>query len=145
MRTRLATAADHEFLRELHHAAYREVVMRQFGVWDERAQDGWFEAGLANAEFRIVEAHSVPIGAIGVKRANDHIFIQEMQVLPAWQNRGIGSALLALEMERAAAQGLAVRLRVLRENRARGLYERNGFVVTGETETHFLMAAGAAH
>jgi hypothetical protein len=39
----------------------------------------------------------------------------------------------------ADAKGLPARLRVLRVNPARQLNERLGFVVTGQTETHFLM------
>jgi hypothetical protein len=35
--TRQAAAADTDFAREAYHAAYRDVVERQFGPWDEAA------------------------------------------------------------------------------------------------------------
>ena len=41
------------------------------------------------------------------------------------------------------AAGLPVRLRVFRVNPASRLYERLGFVATGETDTHVLMEHGA--
>lgn len=40
---RPATSSDTEFARTTHHAAYRDVVSRQFGAWDEALQDRLFE------------------------------------------------------------------------------------------------------
>ena len=36
---RPATSNDTEFARISYHAAYRDVVCRQFGAWDEALQD----------------------------------------------------------------------------------------------------------
>ena len=143
IRTRAARDSDHGFLKQLHHRAYREVVTRQFGTWVESDQDAWFEQGLREAQFRIVEQGKVAIGAIGAHTAQDHVYLAELQILPEFQNQGIGGALLVAELERARALGLPVRLRVLRQNRARKLYERHGFEVTGETETHYLLERAA--
>ncbi|MCH8057202.1 MAG: hypothetical protein IIB78_04955, partial [Proteobacteria bacterium] len=41
---RRARESDREFARQTHHAAYREVVERQFGPWDEVLQNSFFEA-----------------------------------------------------------------------------------------------------
>lgn len=137
--TRHAQVSDHRFLEQLHHAAYREVVTRQFGSWNEPDQDAFFEQSLREADFHIVELDGAPVGAIGVRQHPDHIALAEMQILPEYQNEGIGSELLRMELERAANLGLPVRLRVLRQNRARALYARSGFVLEGETDTHALM------
>ena len=140
MQNRPATPTDYAFLRDLHHRAYREVVTRQFGVWDERAQDEWFEKGLSEAEFFVVEVGATPVGAIALKRDMDGLHLVELQILPEHQGRGLGSALLGATLERARSDGLPVQLRVLHENhRARQLYERHGFVVTGTIATHYLM------
>ena len=40
---RPADQRDTDFARAAHHSAYRDVVMRQFGRWDEEAQDACFE------------------------------------------------------------------------------------------------------
>lgn len=45
---------------------------------------------------------------------------------------------------RAESVGLPLRLRVLRENRAKALYARLGFVRTGGTESPVLMETGPA-
>ena len=45
-----------------------------------------------------------------------------------------------LVLDAASKLGLPVRLRVLKVNlRATAFYERLGFSITGETDTHFLM------
>ena len=43
--TRPAQDADTPFARAVHHAAYRDVVERQFGPWNEAAQDQYFATG----------------------------------------------------------------------------------------------------
>lgn len=140
--TREASASDHEFLKQLHHSAYREVVTRQFGGWVESDQDAWFEKGLSEAAFEVIEQDGAAVGALAVQQAPDHLFLMELQILPKCQNQGIGAIVLRLVLERAAALGLPVHLRVLHQNRARALYERHGFAVTGQTETHTLMSSG---
>jgi ribosomal protein S18 acetylase RimI-like enzyme len=139
MITRPATSADLPFLRLLHHRAYREVVERQFGAWDEAAQDLWFEQGLATATFRIVERDGAAVGAIALSETPGAIELVELQVLPEFQGQGWGTALLSELIQLSQATQRPLHSRVLRENRARHLYERNGFVITSETATHVLM------
>lgn len=136
---RPSTPEDVPFLRDLHHRAYRDVVSRQFGVWDEEAQNEWFETALAAAEFSVVECDGQRVGAVAVSVDVECLRLVELQILPEWQNRGLGSTVLEVQMEHARAGRRPIRLRVLRENRARALYERNGFVVIGQTDTHCLM------
>jgi GNAT superfamily N-acetyltransferase len=50
--------------------------------------------------------------------------------LPAWQGRGLGSALVRTAIDGAAKRGVPLRLSVLFINPVRRLYERLGFRVT---------------
>jgi len=136
---RPATPADAPFLVQLHHRAYRNVVERQFGAWDEAAQDRWVAEGLAEADFSVIERAGEPIGALGVAEREDGFFLAELQVLPEQQGHGVGTSVLRVLLERARRARKPVALRVLLQNRARSLYERHGFVTTGQTETHYLM------
>lgn len=139
-RLRPSTSDDHAFLRELHHRAYREVVMRQFGRWDEHAQDAWFELSLRDADVFVVELDGAAVGALAHKREPDCLHLIELQIAPEHQGQGLGSALLCELLGEARRESVAIRLRVLHENhRARHLYERHRFVVTGTTPTHYLM------
>jgi len=68
------------------------------------------------------------------------LFISSIELLPECQNRGIGTHLIKTVIQDAEAKGKRVALQVLKVNPARQLYERLGFVMTGETATHILMA-----
>jgi ribosomal protein S18 acetylase RimI-like enzyme len=59
--------------------------------------------------------------------------------LPSHQGAGLGTLLLYSLLGEADAARAPIRLRVLRTNPARRLYERLGFAVAGESATHFLM------
>ena len=139
IRTRPATEADTAFLRRLHHFAYRDVVTRQFGSWDESAQDALFEQSLRDADYEVILEDDTAVGALGTSVQADHLFLAEMQVHPERQNRGIGAAILKAQIRRATELKKPLGLQVLRENRARALYERHGFVIIGETATHYVM------
>ncbi|MEM7349356.1 MAG: GNAT family N-acetyltransferase [Acidobacteriota bacterium] len=140
--TRPATAGDKDFLFALNRAAYEDVVREQFGQWDEAWQRQHFEHKWSATTFEIVESAGRRIGALGIERTDEAVQILEILVLPELQGQGIGTALLERELRRADEQALPVRLQVLRANRARTLYERFGFRICGETETHFLMERG---
>lgn len=139
MNLRPAVATDRELLRRIHHLAYRDVVTRQFGAWDEVAQDGWFDQSLAEAEFSVVEDGGESVGAVGITELPERLFLAELQILPEHQGRGLGTAVLKTVLARASQIQKPIVLRVLHMNRACSLYERHGFVVTGQTETHNLM------
>jgi GNAT superfamily N-acetyltransferase len=138
--TRLATAADHELLRRIHHAAYRDVVERQFGRWDEAEQDSYFEKSLGGHDIAIIELDGRAIGSLAVVESESSVQLLEIQILPEYQSRGFGTQLVQCELARAASLGKPLRLQVLRANRARELYERLGLRVVGHTQIHYLMS-----
>jgi GNAT superfamily N-acetyltransferase len=129
-RIRPATPADHEFLCGLARAAYRDVVVRQFGEWDDAVQGARFAAKLEGAFFRIGMVGDRAVAAVWSEERVDHVFLHELLVLPEFQNRGIGSELLAVEVANARAAGKPLRLHTLRLNRAQDFYARHGFAVT---------------
>lgn len=128
--------SDLELAREIHHAAYREVVERQFGDWNLEAQDQFFLEGWHRATHELILLDGAPIGIASVSRSEDEIFFNELQILPEHQGRGIGTWILRRAMMLAAQCNRPLRLRVLRENRAVGLYRRLGFTELEPTETH---------
>jgi GNAT superfamily N-acetyltransferase len=131
---RVATSSDHDWLHQLNRLAYRDVVTEQFGEWDDIAQAEQFDSKLHQAAFRIVEIDSRPIAAVWSKEYEDHVYLHELMVLPEFQGGGIGSHILALELERADTINKPIRLHVLALSRARGLYARNGFIDTAHDD-----------
>ncbi len=135
---RPATDEDIEFARATHHAAYRELVERQFGYWDEAEQDAFF-ADDWHGDRDLIVADGVACGYVCIEDRADDVHVRELVVAPEFQGRGIGSSVLRDAMDRAAARGVPVRLGTARQNRALALYRRLGFRETGETDTHVLL------
>ena len=133
-----ATPEDTAFARRVHHEANRDVVVRQFGVWDEAAQDRFFEVDWQPGIYEIVLLDGEPCGYVCVDARADDVYVRNIHVLPAFQGRGVGTQLLREAIARADARGVPTRLQTLHLNRAANLYRRLGFVEVGRTGTHIL-------
>jgi ribosomal protein S18 acetylase RimI-like enzyme len=133
---RPATDDDEAFVRAAHHVAFRDVVERQFGPWDEARQDVFFDTVWRHGGMQVVECDGHRCGYLLVDEHADEVVVGEIVLHPDVHGRGIGTRLL----RDVFAVGKPVRLQVLHENRrARALYERLGFTQTGSTSTHHLM------
>lgn len=106
------------------------MLSLQFGGWDETVHGTRFLEKVASLPFWVVELNGESVAAVSSSLHDDHLRVNELVVLPAFQNRGIGSRLLLQEIERARDVGVPVRLHTFRLNRALKFYERHGFVVT---------------
>ena len=135
---RAATPADTEWARQLHHAAVQGVVERQFGAWDQAAQDAFFEADWRGGNFEIIDYDGAPCGYACIEDRPDDVHVRELDIDPLFQGKGIGTAILTATIELARARGVPVVLGTLHENEAAGLYRRLGFVETERTATHIL-------
>ncbi len=136
---RNTTESDRAFAQQVHHSAYRAVVEHQFGSWDDELQGKFFAEGWKPGISQIILVDSTPVGILLLESCKDHIKLVEMQILPEYQNRGIGSEVLRQQIEMAKAKGVSLRLQVLKKNKAKELYSRHGFLPSGESDTHSFM------
>ena len=139
---RKATEDDEAFVRTCHHTAYHDVVVEQFGEWDEERQEQYFEQKWNPEEIDLVMYGASSAGYLIVETHVDYMFLSEIVLLPDFQKQGIGTKLMKDQIAHAVSLGLPLRLRVLKANRAITLYERLGFREYGETETHIQMEIG---
>ncbi len=136
---RLASPGDYAFARQVHHLAYRDVVERQFGEWDEQRQDRSFDGAWSQRDHEIIEWDAVRCGYAAVEYSAAQADVHELVLHPDYQGRGIGTAFLHQTISRADELGVPVYLQVLHENPAANLYERLGFEEYDRTSTHRLM------
>lgn len=136
VRIRAATDSDTPFLVRLAGEAYRDLVTHQFGAWDEDEQAARFAAKVERLPFQVGEVAGQLVAAVSSSVHADHVWLNEILVLPELQNRGLGSELLEREMRRAQQLGLPLRLHTLRLNPAVRLFERHGFVVTARGDVY---------
>ena len=136
---RPATIEDTDFARSVHHRAYRDVIERQYGPWDESAQDKLFAAAWSAAEHEIVLYDEVRCGYTSIEIRAEVIYLHELVIDPDFQCRGIGTDILRNVIEQAILRRVPVRLRTHVTNRAKNLYRRMGFQETARTESHVLL------
>lgn len=138
---RPAVPEDFDFLFMLHEAAMRPYVEDAFGPWQAEWQRAYFRARFNPAEVRLIQLEGQDVGVLHVQERTEEIFLVSLEILPEYQGRGIGTTVMQELIESARQQGRPLALRVLKGNlRARYLYQRLGFGVTGENDSHYIMA-----
>jgi GNAT superfamily N-acetyltransferase len=135
---RAAAPGDEPWLRDVHHAAYRDLIVRQLGAWDQLRADRHFEETWAAGQVEVLLLDGEPCGYSVIRLNGTDIEVDELVVEPGHQGRGIGTRVLLDTMELAGSAGVGVRLRTAQLNRAAGLCRRLGFSEVGRTETHIL-------
>lgn len=141
---RPAISGDAEALFMIHRSAMYEYVDRIWG-WDDEWQKSKFFKDFDLLNNRLVICHiDRSVGFISLKLETDAIFIETIELSRDYQRCGIASALFEQLIEVAGERGKSLRLQVFKINdRARCLYERLGFAVTGQTKHHYQMEFGA--
>ncbi len=140
-RERSVTDADFDALYDLHVASMRDYIAATYG-WDDAVQRQMFDAAWPRMPHRRVLTIGAAVVATWVveQRPTD-LYLVIIEIAPAYQSRGLGTRIVGELLDAAKAKGVPAALRVLKANpRARRLYERLGFVATGETPTHVEMA-----
>jgi len=136
---RPATDDDRAFLVGLNRAALGAYLEAAFG-WDDAALDAYFDEGFDASGGQVIQVDGVDVGELLVDERPGELRIVRLALLPEWQGRGIGSAVVRRLAERAREQGSAVVLDVFKSNpRAARLYESLGFVRTSETDVDVSM------
>jgi ribosomal protein S18 acetylase RimI-like enzyme len=135
---RNAVAGDRDWLFELKKATMRNYVAAVYG-WDDEVQRRWFNEKFDPVKIRIIQRDGHDAGLLQVEETSGHVFLAQVEILPTFQNQGVGSAVIRAVIEDAKRKNKPVLLQVLRPNPARRLYQRLGFSVWAENATHFKM------
>jgi ribosomal protein S18 acetylase RimI-like enzyme len=145
---RAAGAEDRGFLLRLY-AGTREEEMAAWG-WSAAQREAFvemqftarersYEVLYPRAERQIVLLGNAPVGAMIVCREPAGMRLVDIAMLPDQRNRGLGASLIGGLIAEAARAGAPLKLSVMRGNRTIRLYERLGFVRTGEDEMYIQM------
>lgn len=137
------THADRAWAYQVHRAALGEYVERTWG-WDEDLQQRLFAEGFGHPPGQAIQVGGEDVGVLVVDERPAEIYIGLLELLPGWQGRGLGAAIVGELRERARASGRALTLHVLPVNaRAVAFYERCGLRVVASEPTRLAMRAEA--
>jgi len=132
---RQITNNDLEFLWKLHNLALKDYVAQTWD-WDEDWQRLDFTEKFNPADGKIIVVVGVDAGFWWTIKRETETLLVSIRILPEFQNRGVGTKIIKNLLNESKNP---VRLQVLKVNPARRLYEKLGFEIFDETETHFKM------
>ena len=138
---RPCTLNDFELLFKLKKENFKYYIEKCWG-WNEEDQINRLKFDLEENinEKQIILVNNEGIGVYVAKMTeNGDMFIAEINILKEYQGRGIGTDILRKQLEENKEKGIRTTLRVFKDNPAKNLYERLGFKVYEEIETHYLM------
>ena len=123
---RAAVPSDDEFCFQLHKAAMGEYVAAIWG-WDDQDQRALHARVFNPHRWQIITADQVDVGMIDIEHRRSEVHLGRIEILPEYQNRGIGTQLIQKLIDLSIANGDDLTLDVLAVNlRARALYQRLG-------------------
>jgi ribosomal protein S18 acetylase RimI-like enzyme len=134
---RAATPGDEPFLIELRKLTMTAHLERAGEPVDDESHRLRARSNLHIAQ--IVCCNGADIGLLKLVRAETDWHIQQIQILPGHQGRGIGTTVIRAILREARRARVTVSLSVLHGNPALRLYDRLGFQVAGETSIELKM------
>ena len=96
--------------------------------WDETLFDKYFEP----EKVSIIQVNGIDIGMFKVEYFEDYIYLADIQISEGYQGKGIGSTIIQTLIKKSQKTNLPIRLKVLKVNPARHLYEKLGFQLSEE-------------
>jgi ribosomal protein S18 acetylase RimI-like enzyme len=146
---RPATTDDIAFMDHLFVLLARQRNPNGEGINVEAIVHGTREATreqvqgkLTDSTTYVIEFDGQRVGRLRVVRTAGQIEIAGIQVLPGYQSRGIGTAVITALMQEGTTKALPVVLQVEKDNPdAKRLYLRLGFEQDGETHDTYRMRA----
>lgn len=128
---------DVPFLLALRRATMTEYLLKAgFKINDD------YHLARINEAFQdslLIKLENDNIGLLKLSKQSDRLHIRQLQILPEFQNKGIGGRVIDVVIKKAKQLGLPVTLNVLLNNPAQKLYLAKGFQVIGETDIEYQM------
>ena len=125
-----------EFIRKLTRENFYSIMSRSFG-WDEtrHQQEPRFPE-----RYRMIQRDHEIIGFFSIRPETSFLYLETIQLLPPYRNKGYGAALFEHIENLAKSKNLfTIRLRVFKENPAHALYQRLGYKIIETDEYSYIM------
>ena len=124
---------------ELDQVGWAPGEREAFVAMQFAAQDAEYRRANPSGRFDIIEVDGVRAGRLYLDRRPNQLRVVDLALLPAYRNRGIGTALLKELQASAATDEMCLTVHVEATNRAARLYERLGFAVVADLGVYRLL------
>jgi len=96
--------------------------------WDEKWQKNYHSQTFKPELLKIILKSGKKIGCISIVEEENRFFLSLIEILPKYQNHGIGTGLIMGLLSKAKKRNKSVYLQVLRHNeKAQKLYKNQSF------------------
>ena len=133
--------SDFDFLFNLKKQNFKWYVDKIWG-WDDDDQKERLKQDLEEhlQNKHIIMYNDIPIGTYALNiTENGDCLISEISLLKDYQRKGIGTQILQNQLNENQNKKIRTILQVFKDNPAKKLYEKLGFTIYNETETHYQM------
>ncbi len=137
-RFREATISDFGFIFRVYKSTMKPYI-EQIWHWDDSAQRQHYETTFSVDDYQIIQSEDEDIGVLSMTNMEEYDFLARIEILPEYQNQGIGTAILQMLILNAKKTTSPIMLRVFKINPARNLYKRLGFQVIRQDDIHLDM------
>ena len=149
VRLRAVEPADEDFLLQVYAASRADELA--LVPWDEEqkrafirqqfeAQHAQYYQRFPDAEYSIILYRDQPVGRFWIGRTPEQIRLLDIAILPEFQNRGVGAALLKTLLAESERTNLPLRHMVFKLNTAAlRFYARFGFSQIEDVGSHIHM------
>lgn len=135
-------ASDSDFYYNVKKITLKEYVEKTYGDWNEKYQLERHKKNFNPVHSQIIQFQGIDIGILAIEDDSETVMVHNIEILPEFQNKGIGSVLLKKVIQNTIADNKSISLQVYKSNpKAQKFYRRLGFLIEAseETETHIRM------
>ena len=130
------TNLDHNDYIKCQIEAYKKYLLEFYGKCDTAVMENHLKI-LKPDLYKIVVKGQLA-GFVYFKE-DEKITLDVFTLLPAFRNKGLGSAILKNFIKIAKKAKKEIVLDTFKTNPAKDFYEKHGFKVTGENDTHYIL------
>ena len=134
------TDDNYEFVYEVKKDAYKKYVEECWGSWVEEDQRNFFKQFIDTFKYTIliIMDGDNKIGFYnGELLDNGNYEIGNICIIPEYQGKGIGTKILKEKIDENKDKNIEIQY--FKQNPVGKLYERLGFIPSGETKFHYQM------
>lgn len=128
-----ANSGDLEFAWGLYRLLMKPLT-EELLEWSDERQRQLVARDILSGQASILAVNDQNVGWVHMRESDTEIELCQLHIIPEMQNRGIGSTIVKRFLSRAQTNEKKMTLEVMKNNRARSLYERLGFIQTGENQ-----------